>query len=109
MGIRERQPSPSPDVAQRVMDPAGHVQLAYVEPADLPRWLAMSRTYPLAVVSFGSPLSIPLPCPVVHLDLPQLEIPPRCEVWSTVQPVRRYQAGGFGAAVSGEVLFGSIR
>jgi len=90
------------------MDPADHVKLAYVEPANLPQWLAMSRTFPLAVVSFGSPLSFPVPCPVVYLDLPQLDVPPRCEVWSSVQSVRRYQAGSFCAAVSGDVLFGSI-
>ena len=106
--MREGQPSPSPGSAQRVMDPAGHVNLAYVEPADLPRWLAVSRTYPLAVVSFGSPLSLPVRCPVVHLDLPQLDGPRHCEVWSTVQSVRSYQTGNFSAAVSGDVLFGSI-
>jgi len=90
------------------MDPAAHVKLAYVEPTDLPRWLATSRTYPLAVISFGSPFPIPLPCPVIHLDLPQMEIPLQCEVWSTVQSVRRYRAGTFAAAVSGDVLLGSI-
>ncbi len=108
MGMRERQPFPSPGTAQRVMDPAGHAQLAYVEPADLPRWLAMSRTYPLAVVSFGSPLSFPVACPVIHLDLPPLDVPRQCEVWSSTQPVRTHQEGSFFAAVSGDVLFGSI-
>ena len=106
--MRERQPSPSPGAAQRVMDPAGHVKLAYVEPDDLPQWLAMSRTYPLAVVSFGSSTSLPVSCPVIHLDLPQLDGPRQCEVWSTVQSVRSYQAGRFSATVSGDVLFGSI-
>ena len=106
--MREGQPSPSPGSAQRVMDPAGHVNLTYVEPADLPRWLAVSRTHPLAVVSFGSPVSLPVRCPIIHLDLPQLDGPPHCEVWSSVQPVRSYRTGNFSAALSGDVLFGSI-
>ena len=108
MGIRQRQASPSPSTAQRVLEPAGHVNMAVVEPVDLPRWLAMSGTYPLGVVSFGSPLPIPVPCPVVHLDLPQLDGPRQCEVWSSGQPIRVYRAGNFSAALSGDLMFGSI-
>ncbi|HET7909158.1 MAG TPA: hypothetical protein VFL19_00495, partial [Nitrospira sp.] len=37
-----------------------------------------------------------------------LEGPRRCEVWSSDQPVRLHQDGGVSAAVSGDLLFGSI-
>lgn len=37
-----------------------------------------------------------------------LEGPPRCEVWSCDHPVRLYKDGDVSAAVSGDLLFGSI-
>src|SRR6476469_6676887 len=86
MGIRQHQASPSPSIAQRVLEPAGHVKMAVVEPVDLPRWLATSGTYPLGVVSFGSPLPVPVPCPVVHLDLPHWDGPPQCGWWTSGSP-----------------------
>jgi chorismate lyase/3-hydroxybenzoate synthase len=45
---------------------------------------------------------------VIHLELPLLERPSRCEVWSCDQPVRLYKDGDISAAVSGDVLLGSI-
>lgn len=82
--------------------------MAYVEPAGVSRWLATSGMYPLAVVSFGSPVSDSFPCPVVHLDLTQLDGPRQCEVWSSDHPVRFYQCGSFSAAMGEDLLFGSI-
>ena len=82
--------------------------MAYVDPLELPRWLATSGVSPVAVVSFGFPLSVPLSCPVIHLDLPQLEGPRQCEVWSTGQVVRCYKAGCFSAAMAGDMLFGFV-
>ena len=108
MSIQHRRSSSSAVSAQRVLDPASQVKIAYVEPADLSRWLATSGTFPLGVVSFGSPLPITLQCPVVQLDCPILEGPSRCEVWSSDHPVRLYKDSGLSAAISGDVLFGSI-
>lgn len=108
MGIRHPHTASSRPSCQRVLDPTSQVKIAYVEQADLSRWLATSGTSPLAVVSFGSRLPMSLSCPVVHLDLPLLEHPSRCEVWSADHPVRLYRDGELSAAVSGDLLFGSI-
>ena len=106
--MRQRHVSPSPRTAQRILEPTGHVKLAYLEPVDVSRWLATTGMYPLAVVSFCSPLPDSFPCPVIHLDLPQLDGPRQCEVWSSDQPVRFYGSGSLSAAISGDMLFGTI-
>jgi hypothetical protein len=103
MGMRHRQVS-SPASAQRVLEPAGHVRISYLEPNELVRQLTTSETYPLAVVSFGLPLPFSLPCPVVHLDLPVLDRSPRCELWSCDQPVRVYKENEVSVAMSGSLL-----
>ena len=108
MGIRHRHSSSSPASAQRVLEPTSQVKIAYVEPSDLSRWIATSGTFPIAVVSFGSPLPVTPPCPVIHLELPLLERPTRCEVWNCDQPVRLYKDSEVSAAVSGDLLCGSI-
>jgi chorismate lyase/3-hydroxybenzoate synthase len=108
MGMRDRHSFPPPASAQRVLDPTTQIKIAYVDAADLNRWLATSGTFPLAVVSFGSPLPASLPCPGIHLDLPVLEGHSNCEVWSCDVPVRVYQDGAAWAAIGGEVVFGSI-
>jgi chorismate lyase / 3-hydroxybenzoate synthase len=108
MGIRQRHAVPSPNATQRVLEPTGHVRMAYVEPTELPRWLATSGISPLAIISFGSPISGAFPCPIVRLDLRQLDGPRQCEVWNTDQSVRFYTDGNFSAAMSGDILFGSI-
>ena len=108
MGMRHRHSSSSTASAQRVLDPSSQVKIAYVEPADLSRWLATSGTFPLAIVSFGSSLPAFLPCPVIQLDLSLLDGPSRCEVWSCDQPVRPYKDSEVSAAISGDLLFGSI-
>jgi chorismate lyase/3-hydroxybenzoate synthase len=108
MGIRHPHASSLPPSCQRVLDPTSQVKIAYVEHADLSRWLATSGTFPLAVVSFGCGVPLSLPCPVIHLDLPILERPSRCEVWSADHPIRLYREGELSAAMSGDLLFGSI-
>ena len=108
MGMRQRHALSLPSTAQRVLETTGHIKVAYVEPADLSRWLATSGMYPLALVSFGSAVPGSFPCPVVHLELPQLSGPRQCEVWTTDQPVRFYRSAGFSASMGGDILFGSI-
>ena len=109
MGIRHRHSSSSAVPAQRVLDPASQVKIAYVEQADLSRWLATSGTFPLGVVSFSAlPPPVTLECPVVQLNCPILEGPSQCEVWSGDQPVRLHKDSGLSAAISGDLLFGSI-
>jgi chorismate lyase/3-hydroxybenzoate synthase len=108
MGIRDRHSSPSPTSGQRVLDPTNQLRIAYVDTTDLARWLATSGAFPLAVISFGSPPPVSLQCPVIQLDLPLLEGPGRCEVWSCDHPVRLYKDSAVSAAISGDLLFGSI-
>ena len=108
MDIRHRHATASNVAAQRVLDPTSQVKITYVETANLNRWLATTGVSPLAVVSFGLPPSLSLPCPVIHLELPVLEGSSRCEVWSCDHPVRLYKDNDVSAAVSGDLLFGSI-
>jgi chorismate lyase / 3-hydroxybenzoate synthase len=108
MGMRQRDALPSPSAAQRVLEPTGHLRVAYVEPSDLSRWLATSGMYPLAIVSFGSTVPRSYPCPVVHLELPRLDGPGHCEVWNSDQPVHFFSSGIFSAAMAGDTLFGSL-
>jgi chorismate lyase / 3-hydroxybenzoate synthase len=108
MGIRDRHSAPSPTSGQRVLDPTNQLRITYVDTADLARWVATSGAFPLAVVSFGSSLPVSVQCPVMHLDLPILEGPSRCEVWSCDHPVRLYKDSEVSAAISGDVLFGCI-
>jgi chorismate lyase / 3-hydroxybenzoate synthase len=108
MGMRDRHSSSSPHSAQRVLDPTSQIKICYVETAGLSRWLATSGTSPLGIVCFGSPPSIPLSCPVIPIELPVLEGSGRCEIWSCDQPVRFHQDRELSAAMSGDLLFGSI-
>src|SRR5215831_20182504 len=99
MGMRQRDALPSPGTAQRVLESTGHLRVAYVEPANLSRWLATSGMYPLAIVSFGCTVPCSFPCPVVHLQLSQLDGPGQCEIWHSDQPVRFFTSGNFSAAI----------
>ncbi len=47
-------------------------------------------------------------CPVVSLDLPQLNGPPLAEIWTSTQPVTYYQAKDIHCAMNDEVLFGAL-
>ena len=74
----------------------------------LDSWLAAADIHPLAVISFGQPLSVRCSCPLIALDLPQLDGPSMVEVWSSDQPVRTQQVNGLTMAMSGNLLMGSI-
>jgi chorismate lyase / 3-hydroxybenzoate synthase len=110
MGMRQRHisSSSSSSYAPRLLDPASQVRIAYVQQANLSRWLATADTSPLAIISFGSPVPVSVPCPVIQLDLPLLERPSRCEVWTCDQPVRLSRDNEVSAAVSGDLMFGSM-
>lgn len=71
-------------------------------------WLSANQVNPLAIISFGSQVPGTLPCPVIHLDLPELVGPPHLEVWCTTSPVRTYRDEGFSASASENVLFGTV-
>ena len=92
----------------RVLEAAGPVRVDYVESSDLTHWLATSPDYPIAIVSFGSPVSQSVSCPVITLDLPQLDGRSQLEVWSSDQPVTVHRERAFSAAMSGDILAGSI-
>jgi chorismate lyase/3-hydroxybenzoate synthase len=82
--------------------------VTYIEAAALDSWLTAANTHPLAVISFGRPLPAQYSCPLVALDLTQLDGLPMVEVWSSDQPVRTQRIKGLTVAMSGDLLMGSI-
>lgn len=94
---------------QPLLEPAPRLRVDYVEPSNLSRWLATSGTHPLAIVSFGGPVASSISCPVITLDLPQLDDRSHLEVWTSDQPVTIHTQNGFFAATSGEMLAGTFQ
>ena len=80
----------------------------FLEAAQVSSWLKAQHMNPLAIVSFGSHVPGTFPCPVIHLDLPELAGPSRLEVWSTTDQIKTYRDEGFSASASGQVLFGTV-
>jgi len=107
--MRQRYASRTPKSAQRVLEAARPVRVDYVEAADLSRWLATSADHPLAIISFGPALHQSLPCPVITLNLPELDGRTVFEVWSCDQPVTVHREKDLFAAMSPEVLALSIQ
>lgn len=98
-------PAPQPVRSpQPVLEAAGHLRVEYIEASELSRWLASFDSFPLAIVSFGAPVSSALSCPVITLDLPELDSRRHLEVWASDQPVTVHHRAGFFAATSGEML-----
>lgn len=106
--MRQRHALQTQRATERVLEAAGHLRVDYVEASDLSRWLADSVDTPLAVVSFGAPVSPALSCPAITLDLPQLDGRSQLEVWTCDQPVTVHRTGEFSAATSGEMLAGTL-
>lgn len=106
--MRQRHALQTQRATERVLEAAGHLRVDYVEACDLSHWLAGSVDAPLAVVSFGAPVSPALSCPVITLDLPQLDGRSQLEVWTSDQPVTVHRTDGFSAATSGEMLAGTL-
>lgn len=84
------------------------LSVAYVEIAKLASWLVTSGASPLMIVSFGRGLPRPVSCPVITLDLPQLDGPPLAEVWTSDQPVDTRRIGRCTMAMSGDTLAGYL-
>ena len=80
----------------------------FLETAQVSSWLKTHHVNPLAIVSFGSPVPETFPCPVIHLDLPELAGPSRLEVWGTTDQIKTYRDEGLSASASGNVLFGTV-
>ena len=94
---------------QPLLEAVPHLRMDYVESANLARMLATSATLPMAIVSFGAPVSSAVSCPVITLDLPQLDGRPLLEVWTSDQPVSIHRTKEFSAATSGEILAGTLQ
>jgi chorismate lyase/3-hydroxybenzoate synthase len=88
------------------------LRTAYVETALLETILTASPSNFLGVVFYdrspGQPRGLGA-CPVVCLDLPQLNEPPLAEVWTSTLPVTYHQAEGIHFAMNDEVLFGVLQ
>ena len=93
---------------QPLLEGIPHLRMDYVEPTNLFRMLATSATLPMAIVSFGAPVSPTVSCPVITLDLPQLDGRPLLEVWTSDQPVTVHRTHEFSAATSGDMLAGTL-
>ena len=85
---------------------------AYVETA---RWDTFLKAWPsnfLGIVLYdrntGQPRGLGA-CPVICLDLPQLNETPLAEVWTSTLPVTYHQAEGIQCAMNDEVLFGAVQ
>ena len=92
--------------------PAVHAfRTEYVETARLDTLLKTSPSHVLGIVRHdrnheearGADA-----CPIVYLDLPQLNGPPLAEVWTSTQPVTYHQAEDIHCAMNDEVLFGAL-
>lgn len=93
---------------QPVLETTARLRTSYVAATDWARWLATSADTPLAVVSFGAPVSSTVSCPVMALDLPQLGGTSHLEVWASDQPVAVHRTNGFSAAMSGDILAATL-
>ncbi len=80
----------------------------FLETPQVGSWLKAHHVNPLAIISFGSHVPETFPCPVIHLDLPELAGPSRLEVWSTTDQIKTYRDEGFSASTSGNFLFGTV-
>jgi len=83
----------------------------YVPLTRLAGYIAESAQKILAVISFGSEEHDirPLPCLHIKVATPQLDDARLVEVWTSSAPVLHRQQGGIHYAVSGDMIFGSIR
>ena len=104
--------SPAVTSAQRIPWSNTHaLRMGYVEAARLESLLKASPFNFLGIVCHDqNPKSPSLgACPVVCLDLPQLNGPPLAEVWTSILPVTYHQAEGIHCAMNDEVLFGAVQ
>jgi chorismate lyase/3-hydroxybenzoate synthase len=93
---------------RRVSETTARPDVSYVEYAQLPFALTKTGTHPMAVVTFRPGLSDAFPCPVIALDLPQIDGPPMAEVWTCDRPVQIHTDPGCSIAMNGDFLIGSI-
>ena len=105
--------SPGMPSAQRLPVSNAHaLHTAYVETARWDTFLKASPSNFLGIVLYdrnrGQPGGLG-GCPVVCLDLPQLNEPSLAEVWTSTLPVTYHQADGIHFAMNGEVLFGAVQ
>jgi len=93
---------------RRVSESTARLDVSYVECERLPLALAESAARPMAIVTFGQTLSGSFPCPVIALDLPQIDGPPVAEVWTSDRPVHIQEDSSCAVAMNGDFLIGSI-
>ncbi|MGQ0693985.1 MAG: chorismate transformation enzyme, FkbO/Hyg5 family [Nitrospiraceae bacterium] len=93
---------------RRVSEAVARLDVGYIEPEKLQSQLARAGVLPMAIISFGHALPRTFCCPVVVLDLPQLDGPPLIEVWTCDQPTQTQEEAGCSIVMNGDFLIGSI-
>ncbi|BCA55071.1 pteridine-dependent deoxygenase like protein [Nitrospira sp. KM1] len=87
--------------------PSG-LSVAYMPISRLKTWLEKTGAQIFVIIAFGrTPLPL-LGCPVLLLDLPQLEGPPLCEVWFTDQAVRINHASELSWVMTNDLMVGFL-
>ena len=98
--------------AQRNLSNIHALRMGYVETARLESLLKTSPFNFLGIVCHdqrsGEPSGLGA-CPVICLDMPQLNGPPLAEVWTSALPVSYHQAEGIHCSMNNEVLFGALQ
>jgi chorismate lyase/3-hydroxybenzoate synthase len=93
---------------RRVSEAVIRLDVSYIEPAKLQSQFARAGIHPMAIISFGHALPGAFSCPVIVLDLPQIDGPPLVEVWTCDQPVQTQEDEDCSLVMNGEFLLGSI-
>ena len=95
-------------VDRKVSEAVARLDVSYIEQAKLRSQFAGAGVHPMAIISFGYALPRSFSCPVITLDLPQLDGSPLVEVWTCDRPIQTQEDAGCSVAMNGDFLLGSI-
>ena len=105
--------SPPPTSAHYISGSNPHaLHTTYVETARLEHFLVTSASNLLGVVRYDKgeeQRSSLVACPIVCIDMPQLNVTPLAEVWTSTLPVTYHEMEGIHCAINDDVLFGSLQ
>ena len=93
---------------RKVSEAVARLDIAYSDPAELQSRLATPGVHPMAILSFGHTFPHTFSCPVIALDLPQIDGPPLVEAWTCDRPIQTQEDSGCSIAMNRDFLVGSI-